>query len=81
MQGEYRAAMAKEWLECFKELDVPHTQEPNLIATLGDPVKIRSWQVRVVPLLHEHQPALLAHSHQCVGPTAVPFSHKSLFSH
>lgn len=46
VKGEYRAAMAKEWLECFKELDVPHTEEPNLISTLGDPVKIRSWQVR-----------------------------------
>lgn len=46
VQGEYRAAMAKEWLGCFKELDVPHTEEPNLISTLGDPVKIRSWQVR-----------------------------------
>lgn len=43
--------MAKEWLECFEELEVPHTQEPNLISTLGDPVKIRSWQVRVAPLI------------------------------
>lgn len=43
--------MAKEWLECFEELEVPHTQEPNLIGTLGDPVKIRSWQVRVAPLI------------------------------
>lgn len=38
--------MAEEWLHCFKELSVPHTDEPNLINTLGDPVKIRSWQVR-----------------------------------
>lgn len=38
--------MAEEWLHCFKELDVPHTEEPNLINTLGEPVKIRSWQVR-----------------------------------
>ncbi|KAL7406937.1 hypothetical protein ABVT39_000487 [Epinephelus coioides] len=44
--GEYRVAMAEEWLHCFKELSVPHTDEPNLISTLGDPVKIRSWQVR-----------------------------------
>lgn len=42
--------MAKEWLQCFEELEVPHTQEPNLISTLGDAVKIRSWQVRVAPL-------------------------------
>lgn len=38
--------MAEEWLYCFKELNVPHTNEPNLINTLGDPVQIRSWQVR-----------------------------------
>lgn len=38
--------MAEEWLQHFKELSVPHTDEPNLISTLGDPVKIRSWQVR-----------------------------------
>ncbi|XP_040015424.1 dynein heavy chain 1, axonemal [Xiphias gladius] len=47
--GEYRAAMAEEWLHCFKELSVPHTDEPNLISTLGDPVKIRSWQISGLP--------------------------------
>ncbi|XP_069004796.1 dynein axonemal heavy chain 1 [Embiotoca jacksoni] len=47
--GEYRAAMAEEWLHCFKELSVPHTNEPNLINTLGDPVKIRSWQISGLP--------------------------------
>ncbi|TMS18883.1 Dynein heavy chain 1, axonemal [Larimichthys crocea] len=47
--GEYRAAMAEEWLHCFKELSVPHTNEPNLISTLGDPVKIRSWQISGLP--------------------------------
>lgn len=44
-QGEYRAAMAKELLKGFKELGVPHTDEPNLVSTLGDPVNIRTWQV------------------------------------
>lgn len=38
--------MADEWLRGFKEQGVPHTEEPNLISTLGDKVKIRSWQVR-----------------------------------
>ncbi|XP_049894014.1 dynein axonemal heavy chain 1 [Epinephelus moara] len=47
--GEYRVAMAEEWLHCFKELSVPHTDEPNLISTLGDPVKIRSWQISGLP--------------------------------
>ncbi|XP_036957739.1 dynein heavy chain 1, axonemal isoform X2 [Acanthopagrus latus] len=47
--GEYRTAMAEEWLHCFKELNVPHTDKPNLINTLGDPVKIHSWQVSGLP--------------------------------
>ncbi|XP_069045720.1 dynein axonemal heavy chain 1 isoform X1 [Lepisosteus oculatus] len=47
--GEYRAAMAEEWLQGFKELGVPHTSEPSLISTLGDPVKIRSWQITGLP--------------------------------
>ncbi|XP_040889376.1 dynein heavy chain 1, axonemal [Toxotes jaculatrix] len=47
--GEYRAALAEEWLHCFKELSVPHTDKPNLISTLGDPVKIRSWQISGLP--------------------------------
>ncbi|KAI4880923.1 hypothetical protein NFI96_025448, partial [Prochilodus magdalenae] len=47
--GEYRAAMVEEWLRGFKELQVPHTAEPNLINTLGDKVKIRSWQISGLP--------------------------------
>ncbi|XP_031423008.1 dynein axonemal heavy chain 1 [Clupea harengus] len=46
--GEYRADMAEEWLRGFKELGVPHT-EPSLISTLGDKVKIRSWQITGLP--------------------------------
>uniref|UniRef100_A0A8C5G6F5 Uncharacterized protein n=1 Tax=Gouania willdenowi TaxID=441366 RepID=A0A8C5G6F5_GOUWI len=47
--GEYRIAMTEEWLHCFKELGVPHTENPNLIGTLGDPLKIRSWQIAGLP--------------------------------
>ncbi|XP_035245196.1 dynein heavy chain 1, axonemal isoform X1 [Anguilla anguilla] len=47
--GEYRADMAKEWLQRFKELGVPHTSNPDLISTLGDKVKIRSWQITGLP--------------------------------
>ncbi|XP_013988847.1 dynein axonemal heavy chain 1 isoform X2 [Salmo salar] len=47
--GEYRASMADEWLRGFKEQGVPHTEEPNLISTLGDKVKIRSWQITGLP--------------------------------
>ncbi|XP_009304459.3 dynein axonemal heavy chain 1 [Danio rerio] len=47
--GEYRSAMAEEWLRGFKDLAVPHTEQPNLISTLGDKVKIRSWQIAGLP--------------------------------
>uniref|UniRef100_A0A3Q3STI9 Dynein, axonemal, heavy chain 1 n=1 Tax=Mastacembelus armatus TaxID=205130 RepID=A0A3Q3STI9_9TELE len=47
--GEYRATMAAEWMCCFKELSIPHSDDPNLINTLGDPVKIRSWQISGLP--------------------------------
>ncbi|XP_066527086.1 dynein axonemal heavy chain 1 [Hoplias malabaricus] len=47
--GEYRTAMVEEWLCGFKEHQVPHTAEPNLISTLGDKVKIRSWQISGLP--------------------------------
>uniref|UniRef100_A0A8C7H2S6 Dynein axonemal heavy chain 1 n=1 Tax=Oncorhynchus kisutch TaxID=8019 RepID=A0A8C7H2S6_ONCKI len=47
--GEYRSSMADEWLRGFKEQGVPHTEEPNLISTLGDKVKIRSWQITGLP--------------------------------
>uniref|UniRef100_A0A8C2TM90 Dynein axonemal heavy chain 1 n=1 Tax=Coturnix japonica TaxID=93934 RepID=A0A8C2TM90_COTJA len=33
----------------FSENNIPHTEEPNLISTLGDPVEIRSWQVAGLP--------------------------------
>ncbi|XP_028841933.1 dynein heavy chain 1, axonemal isoform X2 [Denticeps clupeoides] len=46
--GEYRATMADDWLQRFKEYGVPHT-EPSLINTLGDQVKIRSWQIAGMP--------------------------------
>ncbi|XP_067907506.1 dynein axonemal heavy chain 1 [Heterodontus francisci] len=47
--GEYRAAMNDEWLKEFVVLGVPHSKEASLISTLGDPVKIRSWQIAGLP--------------------------------
>ncbi|XP_019911214.2 dynein heavy chain 1, axonemal [Esox lucius] len=47
--GEYRASMADEWLRGFKRLEVPHTEAPSLVSTLGDKVKIRSWQIAGLP--------------------------------
>ncbi|XP_072203968.1 dynein axonemal heavy chain 1 [Excalfactoria chinensis] len=47
--GHYRVALCKEWLSKLSENNIPHTEEPNLISTLGDPVEIRSWQVAGLP--------------------------------
>uniref|UniRef100_A0A8C5QQJ6 Dynein axonemal heavy chain 1 n=1 Tax=Leptobrachium leishanense TaxID=445787 RepID=A0A8C5QQJ6_9ANUR len=47
--GSYRTALFDQWTEKMKELQVPCTAEPSLIGTLGDPVKIRSWQIAGLP--------------------------------
>ena len=43
LQGEYRASLLKKWLEALTEYKVPHTEGVNLVFTLSNPVKIRSW--------------------------------------
>uniref|UniRef100_A0A803TP24 Dynein axonemal heavy chain 1 n=1 Tax=Anolis carolinensis TaxID=28377 RepID=A0A803TP24_ANOCA len=47
--GHYRTALCEDWLNHLDSYNVPHTKEPNLITTLGDPVKIRSWQIAGLP--------------------------------
>ncbi|XP_026529026.1 dynein heavy chain 1, axonemal [Notechis scutatus] len=47
--GQYRISLCEEWLSRLELYNVPHTKEPNLISTLGDPVKIRSWQIAGLP--------------------------------
>ncbi|KAM4652007.1 dynein axonemal heavy chain 1 [Discoglossus pictus] len=47
--GPYRTALFDQWTVRLRELGVPCTQEPSLIGTLGDPVKIRSWQIAGLP--------------------------------
>lgn len=44
-QGQYRTALYDQWVKQLTIHQVPHTMEPTLIGTLGNPVKIRSWQV------------------------------------
>lgn len=51
LQDVYRAAIVEEWLNCFKELGLPHTEETNLISSLGDPITINLWKVRSWPWL------------------------------
>uniref|UniRef100_A0A8C4W100 Dynein axonemal heavy chain 1 n=1 Tax=Gopherus evgoodei TaxID=1825980 RepID=A0A8C4W100_9SAUR len=47
--GPFTVTLCEDWLKKLEEHDVPHTREPNLISTLGDPVKIRSWQIAGLP--------------------------------
>ena len=44
-QGQYRTVLYDHWVKQLVIHHVPHTSEPTLIGTLGNPVKIRSWQV------------------------------------
>jgi ABC-type sulfate transport system substrate-binding protein len=44
-QGQYRTALYDQWVKQLTTHQVPHSSEPTLIGTLGNPVKIRSWQV------------------------------------
>lgn len=47
LQGQYRATLYEYWVNQLTVHNVPHTSKPTLITTLGNPVKIRSWQVTV----------------------------------
>lgn len=41
--------MQEEWVRKLDENKVPRTGEPTLVATLSDPVKVRSWQIAGLP--------------------------------
>ncbi|XP_053577059.1 dynein axonemal heavy chain 1 [Bombina bombina] len=47
--GPYRTALFDQWTVKLKNLGVPCSQDPSLIGTLGEPVKIRSWQIAGLP--------------------------------
>lgn len=47
LQGQYRTTLYDQWVKQLTIHHVPHTSKPTLIATLGNPVKIRSWQVTI----------------------------------
>ena len=46
---DFRVAIVKEWQEKLQELSLPHTPGHSLFDTLGDPVKIRSWNISGLP--------------------------------
>ncbi|CAO2638238.1 Dynein axonemal heavy chain 1 [Lemmus lemmus] len=47
--GQYRTTLYDQWVKQLTVHHVPHTSKPTLIATLGNPVKIRSWQIAGLP--------------------------------
>ncbi|XP_029774824.1 dynein heavy chain 1, axonemal isoform X2 [Suricata suricatta] len=47
--GQYRTVLYDHWVKQLTRHKVPHTSEPTLIGTLGNPVKIRSWQIAGLP--------------------------------
>ena len=49
VQGEYRTNMTSFWIERLVEFKVPHNDSCDLISTLSEPVKVRSWQIAGLP--------------------------------
>eukprot|EP01138_Halocafeteria_seosinensis_P006356 gb/GECG01006497.1/.p1 GENE.gb/GECG01006497.1/~~gb/GECG01006497.1/.p1 ORF type:complete len:3153 (+),score=416.35 gb/GECG01006497.1/:1-9459(+) len=47
--GSYRSGMVSEWLESLREVGVPFSEDYTLSKALGDPVKIREWQMAGLP--------------------------------
>ena len=48
-QGEYRHNMVTDWVTKLDETGVPRTEDPTLLGTMSDPVKIRAWQIAGLP--------------------------------
>ena len=48
-QGEYRINLIEEWKEELQKEEIPHSENCTLVGTLGDPVKIRNWQIAGLP--------------------------------
>ncbi|CAG2057553.1 unnamed protein product [Timema podura] len=46
---KYRRGLLKEWLVIVGEVGVPHTVKCTPVATLGEPVTIRKWQLEGLP--------------------------------
>lgn len=47
---DYRAQCQKEWLDCCKNKVIPGSTDFSLSHTLGDPIKIRAWQIAGLPV-------------------------------
>ncbi|XP_048348807.1 dynein axonemal heavy chain 3 [Sphaerodactylus townsendi] len=47
---DYRLECQKKWLTLCKEMEIPCSDDFSLSNTLGDPVKIRAWQIAGLPI-------------------------------
>ncbi len=47
--GEYREQMTQKWIAHLSHYRIPHTDNPDVVKTLGDAVKIRNWQLAGLP--------------------------------
>ncbi|XP_052086994.1 dynein axonemal heavy chain 1-like isoform X4 [Mytilus californianus] len=47
--GDFRQRMFDDWVKELDKFKVPRTDDPSLISTMSDPVKVRSWQIAGLP--------------------------------
>lgn len=47
---DYRQECLKEWYSMCAERNIPLSEHFSLYTTLGDPVKIRDWQIAGLPV-------------------------------
>lgn len=47
---EYRTGILEDWHKLVKQLNIPCSQSFKLAETLGDPVKIREWNIAGLPV-------------------------------
>ena len=45
----YRTGIIEEWVEKCKALEIPCSATPSLLKTLGNPVRIRDWNIDGLP--------------------------------
>ncbi|KXS21750.1 hypothetical protein M427DRAFT_107149 [Gonapodya prolifera JEL478] len=47
--SEYRSSLVAEWKECLVSDSIPHSELLTLWDVLGDPVKLRQWELNGLP--------------------------------
>merc|ERR1711871_590853 len=47
--GVYRDKLLSSWLEKMRDKEMPCSETPTLVDTMGDPVEIRDWQLHSLP--------------------------------